>query len=85
MLPQLVQFAIPGLSNLWLAVLKETAIISIIGLSDMMRVAAIAIGVTHMPFTFYLVVALAYLVLTVTSGAGLKLLHSHYSRHVPVR
>jgi len=63
-LPQAWRHAIPGLGNLWLVLLKDTAIVTLIGLSDMMNQAKIAASTTHQPFTFYFIAAAIYLVIT---------------------
>lgn len=82
LLPQLLRFALPGLGNLWLALLKETALVSIIGLEDLLRASSIAIGVTRMPFTFYFAVASAYLLLTVASLIYLRWAEARSMRHL---
>lgn len=63
-LPQMLRHALPGLSNNWLVLIKSTAIVSIIGLSDLMTRGQQAAGNTREPFSFYLAVALIYLVFT---------------------
>lgn len=59
-LPQLLRLALPGLGNLWINLLKDTALVSVIALSDLMRMANIAVGTTKKPFLFFFVVCLAY-------------------------
>lgn len=59
--PQMLRHALPGLSNNWLVMVKSTAIVSVIGLSDLMSRGAQAAGATREPFTFYLAVAVVYL------------------------
>src|SRR5262249_23224119 len=49
-LPQLVRIALPGLANLWMSLLKDTALVSAIGLSDILRQAGIAARVTKHAF-----------------------------------
>ncbi|VVC77010.1 Arginine ABC transporter permease protein ArtQ [Aquicella siphonis] len=66
-LPQAWRHAIPGLGNLWLVLLKDTAIVTLIGLADMMNQAKIAASTTQQPFTFYLIAAGIYLVITTVS------------------
>ena len=61
--PQMIRHALPSFGNNWLVLLKTTALVSIIGLDDMVRKAALAAGATRLPFTFYLVVALGFLLL----------------------
>jgi len=72
MLPQVARFALPGLGNVWQLTLKDTALISVTGLVELMRQAHIAAGSTHQPFTFYLVAAALYLVLTTFSNYGFQ-------------
>jgi His/Glu/Gln/Arg/opine family amino acid ABC transporter permease subunit len=68
--PQMLRHALPGLSNNWLVMIKATAIVSVIGLSDLMSRAAQAAGATREPFLFYAAVALMYLAFTSLSEAG---------------
>jgi arginine/ornithine transport system permease protein len=79
LLPQMVRHALPGFGNNWLVLIKTTALVSIIGLDDMVRKAAMAAGATRMPFTFYVVVALNYLIITTVSIYFLKYLENRYS------
>jgi arginine/ornithine transport system permease protein len=69
-LPQMLRHALPGLSNNWLVLVKSTAIVSVIGLSDLMTRGQQAAGTTREPFSFYLAVALVYLVFTSVSELG---------------
>ncbi|MCV2358978.1 ABC transporter permease [Paucibacter sp. TC2R-5] len=66
-LPQMFRHALPGLSNNWLVLIKSTAIVSVIGLSDLMTRGQQAAGSTREPFMFYLAVALIYLLFTTAS------------------
>jgi len=72
LLPQMVRHALPGFSNNWLVLLKTTALVSIIGLDDLVRKAGLAAGATQQPFTFWLAVALVYLGLTTLSIVALQ-------------
>jgi arginine/ornithine transport system permease protein len=78
-LPQMVRHALPGFGNNWLVLVKTTALVSIIGLDDMVRKAGLAAGATRKPFTFYLVVAINYLLITSISIYILKQLERRYS------
>jgi len=69
-LPQMLRHALPGLSNNWLVLVKSTAIVSVIGLSDLMTRGQQAAGNTREPFSFYLAVALISLVFTSVSELG---------------
>lgn len=77
--PQMVRHALPGFGNNWLVLLKTTALVSIIGLDDMVRKAGLAAGTTQLPFTFYMAVALIFLVFTALSTLLLKWVERHYA------
>ena len=70
-LPQLIRLALPGLSNLWLILLKETALVSAIGLTDILRSTGIAARVSKELFFFFFLAFLIYLVLSIISSLGL--------------
>lgn len=67
--PQLWRVALPGLSNNWLVLLKDTSLVSVIAITDLMRQTSIAVGVTKQPFFFYLIACLIYLVFSMISSA----------------
>ena len=77
--PQMVRHALPGFGNNWLVLVKTTALVSIIGLDDMVRKASMAAGATRMPFTFYVVVAINFLLITTVSIYLLQYLEKRYS------
>jgi octopine/nopaline transport system permease protein len=66
--PQVVRFALPGLNNLWQVALKDSSLISVTGLTELMRVSQVAAGSTRQPFTFYIAGGALYLALTVFSN-----------------
>lgn len=66
-LPQLFRIALPGLGNLWMSLLKDTALVSIIGLNDIIRQTGVATKVTKDPFFFYGVACLLFLALATVS------------------
>jgi arginine/ornithine transport system permease protein len=78
-LPQMVRHAIPGFANNWLIMIKASALVSIIGLDDMVHRAGLAAATTRAPFTFYMAVALIYLTLTSVSIFLLSRLEARYS------
>ena len=78
--PQLIRLALPGLSNLWLALLKDTALVSVITLNDLLRQTQVAVSSTKQPFFFYGVACLIYLVLSVISSAGIWRIDAWASR-----
>lgn len=65
LLPQLWRHALPGLSNLFLVLLKDTSMVSVIGVTDLMRMAYVGAGSNKAPFTFYLAAAIMYLLMTI--------------------
>ncbi|EIJ42793.1 amine acid ABC transporter, permease protein, 3-TM region, His/Glu/Gln/Arg/opine family [Beggiatoa alba B18LD] len=81
LLPQMIPHALPSFGNNWLVLLKATALVSVIGLDDMVRKATLAAGATRLPFTFYLVVALGFLGFTTVSILCLKWLEHRYRIH----
>ena len=62
--PQVLRFALPGLGNLWQVALKDSSLISVTGLSELMRTSQVAAGSTHQPFTFYVAGGALYLAIT---------------------
>ena len=78
-LPQMVRHAIPGFSNNWLIMIKASALVSIIGLDDMVHRAGLAAASTRSPFTFYVAVALIYLTLTSVSIFALSRVEARFS------
>jgi arginine/ornithine transport system permease protein len=79
LVPQMIRLAIPGFTNNWLVLTKATALISVVGLQDMMFKAKNAADATREPFTFFLAVAALYLLLTSVSLLALRLLERRYS------
>lgn len=71
-LPLAWRYALPGIGNLWLVLLKDSSLVSILGLEDVMRKARIASGFTSQPFTFYLAAAVLYFVVTIFSTWALR-------------
>lgn len=80
--PACVRHAIPGFGNNWLVLAKTTALVSVIGLEDMVFRATQAGGSLRQPFTFYFVVAILYLIITAVSDCGLRWLERRYSAGV---
>lgn len=70
LLPQVWRFALPGLGNVWMVLIKATALISVIQLPELMRNADIAARAVRLPFTFYFAASLIYLGITVVSMVG---------------
>jgi putative lysine/arginine/ornithine/histidine/octopine transport system permease protein len=79
-LPQVWRLALPGLGNIFLVILKETALVSVIGLEELMRKTEFAVGFTREPFTFYLFAAFIYLGLTIITMVVLQTLERRANR-----
>ncbi|AJQ93534.1 ABC transporter permease [Gynuella sunshinyii] len=77
--PQMMRFALPGLGNNWMVLLKTTALVSVIGLSDMVRLAKEASGAVHEPFKFFIPVVIVYLAITFISEILLSYLKRKFS------
>lgn len=79
MFPQMMRFALPGLGNNWMVILKATALVSIIGLADLVKAAQDAGKSTYQLFFFLVLAALTYLVITSLSNVVLRCLERHYA------
>ncbi len=80
--PQMVRYALPGFSNNWLVQIKATALVSVVGLQDVVYNGFVAGRSTRQLFTFMFAVLMIYLVLTAISDAGLRLLDKKYSKGI---
>ena len=79
-LPQLIRYALPGLGNQWLSMLKDTSLVSVIALTDLLRQTRIVVGATKEPFFFFLVACLLYLAMAVVSSFGQTALENWANR-----
>ncbi|MBB6342686.1 MAG: ABC transporter permease [Pseudomonas sp.] len=79
-LPQMWRIALPGLGNLFMILMKDTALVSVIGLEEIMRRSQIAVTATKEPFTFFLVAAFIYLGLTVIAMTAMHFLERRAAR-----
>ncbi|MEP4035764.1 MULTISPECIES: ABC transporter permease [unclassified Pseudophaeobacter] len=66
-LPQLIVVALPGLGNIWLILLKDTALVSLTSVAELMRQSTVAAGATFRPFTFYAIAAAIYFIISMFS------------------
>ena len=80
--PQMVRHALPSFTNNWLVLIKATALVSVIGLHDVVWNASTAGRSGREPFTFMFAVLLIYLALTAISDIGLRWLDRRYSAGV---
>ena len=79
-MPQMLRLAIPNLSNVWQITLKDTSLISVTGLVEIMRQSYIAAGSTRDPLFFYSFAAVLYLLLTYLSMKFINRLEIKYSK-----
>jgi histidine transport system permease protein len=77
--PQMMRYALPGLANNWQVILKATALVSIIGLSDIIKATQDAGKATFQTFFFSVLAAVVYLILTTASNGALLLLERRYA------
>lgn len=82
-LPAMQPYAIGGLSNLWLMLIKDTALISVVGYSELIYTAKQAAGTTKHYFSFYLLAACIYLLITLASSLMFRLLERRIGRWMP--
>ena len=78
--PQVIRYALPGIGNVWQITLKDTSLISVTGLVEIMRQSRISSNVEHSPLTFLVTAAFLYLFLTTFSGKFFKYLEIHFAK-----
>ncbi|ELA7285392.1 arginine ABC transporter permease ArtQ [Vibrio parahaemolyticus] len=78
-LPQAVRHALPGLTNQWLVLLKDTALVSLIGVTDLLKQAQLTSAATHEAFTWYATAAAIYLVITLITQRAVKVIDKKFS------
>ncbi|MER8505250.1 ABC transporter permease subunit [Mesorhizobium sp. M0618] len=76
--PQMLRLALPAYGNLWISLFKDTALVSIVGLTDIMRVAYVGAGSLRAPLTFYLSASVLYLSLTTVTLLSIRLAERRY-------
>ncbi len=81
--PAMLPIALPGLANLWMILLKDTALISVVGFSELLYVGKQAAGSTKHYMLFYLAVGAIYLAMTLGSNAVLRLAERRLRRGIP--
>ncbi|ATR84464.1 amino acid ABC transporter permease [Pseudomonas sp. FFUP_PS_473] len=77
--PQMMRYALPGIGNNWMVMLKATALVSIIGLADLVKAAQDAGKSTYQLFYFLVLAALIYLMITSASNVALRWLERRYN------
>jgi His/Glu/Gln/Arg/opine family amino acid ABC transporter permease subunit len=79
-IPQLVRFALPGYTNVWQVLVKSTAVVSVIGLQDLVGLANDAGKTVREPFVFFAAVLLVYLFITWASSTVLARVEQRSAR-----
>ncbi len=79
-LPQVLRLAAPALSNIWLIVLKDTAYVSLVGLTDIVRVAYVASGTTNQPFLFFIASGAVFVLLAIVSAYLMRRIEERLDR-----
>ncbi|EMQ4301386.1 histidine ABC transporter permease HisQ [Yersinia enterocolitica] len=82
MFPAMMRYALPGIGNNWQVILKATALVSILGLNDVVKATQLAGKGTYQPFFFALVAGVVYLIFTTLSNGILLWLERRYSHGV---
>jgi polar amino acid transport system permease protein len=82
-LPSMLPYAMGGLSNLWLVLIKDSALISVVGYSELLSVGKQAAGSTKHYLVFYLSVAAIYFIMTLLSNVVFQLIERHSNRWMP--
>jgi polar amino acid transport system permease protein len=82
-LPAMLPYAIPGLSNLWMIATKDTALLAVVGFSELALVTRQAAGSTKAYMTFYLAAGALYLLVTLFSNVVISFIERHARRGMP--
>jgi octopine/nopaline transport system permease protein len=78
--PLVLRHALPGLGNSWISVIKESSLLSVTGVAELMRQTQVAAGSTNRPFDFYIAAGILYVTLAAASGVLVLLAERHFSR-----
>ncbi|MDQ0469010.1 ABC transporter permease [Labrys wisconsinensis] len=81
--PAIIPYALPGLANLWMVILKDSALISVVGTSELLFTARQAAGGTKYYLGFYLVAAALYYAITLLSNIGIRMIEARIGRWMP--
>lgn len=77
--PHIVRYSLPGLGNIWIGLLKDASLISVMGVTELMRSTIVAAESTGEPFLFYLLCSVLYLIITIGSGGVFAYLERRYT------
>lgn len=79
-LPLMLRSALSGLNNVWQMTIKDTSLVSVVGLGELMRTAALAAGISRSPLAFYLIAGLVFLLITWLSQRLFRVCEVHLNR-----
>lgn len=79
-LPQMFWYALPGANNVWQAALKDTALISLVGLVELMRAATLGAAATREPLALYLMAGVLYFVIGACSQGMFVFAERYFGR-----
>ena len=82
-IPAMIPFALPGLANLWLIVTKDTALLAVVGFSELALETRQAAGATKSYFLFYMSAGVLYLLLSLASNVVFRWIERRYRRGQP--
>ncbi len=71
-IPQAVRDVVPPIGNNMIALLKDSALVSVIGVTELVHAAQLAISETFRPFEFYITAAVLYYVINLFLETGLR-------------
>jgi polar amino acid transport system permease protein len=83
LIPEMMPFALAGLSNLWMTLLKDSALISVVGYNELLFTAKQAAGSTKLYLLFFLSVGAMYLVITLLSNVVVERIEARFRRWMP--
>lgn len=84
-IPQMFWYALPGANNVWQTALKDTALISLVGLVELMRAAVLGAAATREPLVLYLLAGALYFIVGMGSQAVFVMAERHFGRGMTVR
>lgn len=83
-IPQMFWYALPGSNNVWQTALKDTALISLVGLVEIMRAAVLGAAATRESLAFYLMAGILYFVVGIGSQAIFVVAERHFGRGMTI-
>jgi polar amino acid transport system permease protein len=82
-LPAIIPFALPGLANLWMIIIKDSTLVSVVGYNELLFTTKQAAGSTKYYMSFYALVGALYYCLTLLSNVGIRAVENRVRRWMP--